>query len=137
MKPAGKPYFLIAAVLSLLGAIAHEVVGAPKVLGPLADTNLPVDVIWLHHFSWHVGTIAVLVMVYMFVQSARISDQAHLGIIATSISIAFSLLGIGLASFGSASLWTTPAPWAWTLVSLFGLLGCYKARSSHHPALKG
>lgn len=38
--------FLLAAVLSVFGAIAHEILGAPKILAPLADSGLPQDVIW-------------------------------------------------------------------------------------------
>ena len=40
----------IAAGLSLLGVLAHELAGAPKVLGPLKTSGLPDSVIWLHHF---------------------------------------------------------------------------------------
>lgn len=50
--------FLLAAVLSEIGAVAHEVLGSPIVLAPLAASNLPSDVIWLHHLSWLVGTRA-------------------------------------------------------------------------------
>ena len=62
--------YFIAAGLSVLGAAAHEIAGSPKVLTPLADSNLPQDVIWLHHFSWHVGTVSVLAM------AALLSRQA-------------------------------------------------------------
>ena len=63
--------FLLAATLSVLGAAAHEILGAPKVLAPLADSSLPQDVIWLHHFSWHVGTVAVLVMAALFLAATH------------------------------------------------------------------
>jgi hypothetical protein len=58
--------FISAAVLALLGVAAHELLGAPKVLGPLKASGLPDNVVWLHHFSWHVGSVAVLAMIALF-----------------------------------------------------------------------
>ncbi|MEO1305133.1 MAG: hypothetical protein AAFV37_09165 [Pseudomonadota bacterium] len=115
-----KVLFIIAAVLGLLGALAHEVLGAPMVLGPLSETDLPKDVIWLHHFSWHVGTIAVLSMVGLFLLAARRKDGWIFGAIATATSAGFAALGIGLAAFGDSVLWTTPAPYPWTLIAIIG-----------------
>jgi len=118
-----KGLYYLAATLSLLGALAHEVLGAPKVLQPLAETDLPKDVIWLHHFSWHVGTVAVLVMVTMFVLAARREDGRIFGLLASAMSAGFAALGIGLALFGDAVLWGTPAPYPWTLIALLGFVG--------------
>lgn len=115
--------YLIAAALSLLGAAAHEIVGAPMVLLPLADTELPQNVIWLHHFSWHVGTAAVIGMAALFIVAIRHSAGRLFAMVATAMSTGFAALGIGLASFGNSVLWTTPAPYPWTLVALVGLLG--------------
>ncbi len=115
--------YLTAATLSLLGAAAHEIVGAPMVLSPLADTNLPQNVIWLHHFSWHVGTAAVLGMAALFIMAMRHSAGRLFAMVATAMSAGFAVLAIGLASFGNAVLWTTPAPYPWTLVAIVGLLG--------------
>lgn len=125
--------FLLAAALSVLGALAHELVGAPKVLTPLADTELPRDVIWLHHFSWHVGTIAVLAMATLFVLATRQAHARTFAIIATVMSGAFATLGIGLAIFGDAALWTTPAPYPWTLIALIGLAGIATRRGQDTP----
>ncbi|MEM6652245.1 MAG: hypothetical protein AAGA72_06985 [Pseudomonadota bacterium] len=118
-----------AAGVSVLGAVAHELVGAPKVLGPLADTNLPADVIWLHHFSWHVGTVAVLVMAALFLAAARTPSGRPLALFACLMSTGFAALGIGLAVFASAVLWTTPAPYPWTLVAGLGWLGLFFTRN--------
>ena len=63
--------YLLAASLSVLGAAAHELLGVPKVLAPLDASDLPKDVIWLQHFSWHVGTVATLTMAALFIAAHR------------------------------------------------------------------
>nr|WP_070958804.1 hypothetical protein [Hyphomonas sp. Mor2] len=115
--------FWLAASLSLVGAAAHEILGAPKVLAPLSETNLPPDVIWLHHFSWHVGTVAVLVMAALFIAATRLKSGRLLAAFATAMSAGFAILAISLALFGDAVLWTTPAPYPWTVIALLGGLG--------------
>ena len=122
--------FLIAAALSVLGAIAHEIVGAPKVLGPLTQTNLPQDVIWLHHFSWHVGTISVLAMAALFILASRGTSGRAIGIIATVMSASFAALGIGLALFGDPVVLSTPAPYPWTIIAILGVVGIMKKSPS-------
>lgn len=115
--------FLVAAAIALFGALAHELAGAPQVLGPLADSDLSDEVIWLHHFSWHVGTVAVLAMVTLFLIAVWHPQGALFAWVATGMSAGFALLGIGLAMFGSASLWQTPAPYPWGLIALLGFAG--------------
>lgn len=130
MSRAPKILFLIAAILALLGIVAHEVLGAPKVLDPLHQTGLPTDVVWLHHFSWHVGTVAVLGMIAMFILAAQRAENVLLAIVASAMATGFALLGIGLAFWGDPVLWTTPAPYAWIPVSLFGWLGVFTEKRS-------
>lgn len=120
--------FYLAAILSLIGAAAHELIGAPKVLTPLAQSNLPQDVIWLHHFSWHVGTVAVFVMAGLFITATRVKAGQILAIFATAMSAGFAVLGIGLALFGDPVVWTTPAPYPWTLIALLGAIGIVAKR---------
>lgn len=115
--------FLIAAMLSVVGAIAHEVLGSPKVLAPLATTDLPPDVIWLHHFSWHVGTVAVLTMAALFIAAIRSKNGRVFALFATIMSAGFATLAIGLAVFGNSVLWTTPAPYPWTIIAVLGGIG--------------
>ena len=117
--------FLLAAALASLGAIAHELVGVPKVLGPLKGSGLAPEVIWLHHFSWHVGTVAVAVMILLFVLAALQPGSFLLAAVATAMSAGFAGLGIGLAIFGNKALWRTPAPYPWTLIALLGGTGLF------------
>lgn len=115
--------FLLAAVLSVIGAVAHEVLGSPKVLAPLAASNLPSDVIWLHHFSWHVGTVAVLIMAALFIAATRSEHRRVLAVFATIMSAGFAGLAIGLALFGDPIVWSTPAPYPWTIITVLGVVG--------------
>lgn len=131
MRTSSVMYFL-AAVLSVFGAAAHEVLGAPKVLAPLATSNLPADVIWLHHFSWHVGTVAVLIMAALFVAAARSEPGRLLAVFATLMSSGFAVLAIGLAILGDPVVWTTPAPYPWTIITVLGVIGLATS-----PAFKG
>jgi len=117
--------FYFAASLSLLGVIAHEVAGAPKVLGPLKTSGLPDSVIWLHHFSWHVGSVAVLSMMSLFILAAWQPSGFLFAAVATAMSAGFAALGIGLATFGNPALWRTPAPYPWTLIAILGGVGMY------------
>jgi hypothetical protein len=117
--------FYSAAGLSLLGVILHEVAGAPKVLGPLKTSGLPDNVIWLHHFSWHVGSVAVLAMMSLFLLAAWQPSGFLFAAVATAMSAGFAALGIGLATFGNRALWRTPAPYPWTIIAILGALGIF------------
>tara|TARA_R110000868_G_scaffold2321_6_gene17281 strand:- start:13071 stop:13475 length:405 start_codon:yes stop_codon:yes gene_type:complete len=122
--------FLAAAALALLGVIAHEVAGAPKVLGPLKTSGLAPEVVWLHHFSWHDGSVSVLAMIGLFLLAVRQEDGVYFAIIGSAMSAGFAALGIGLAMLGNRALWRTHAPYAWTLVALLGGLGIWLQASS-------
>ncbi|MEE4110023.1 MAG: hypothetical protein V2I24_11775 [Halieaceae bacterium] len=115
--------FVSASVLALLGVAAHELLGAPKVLGPLKASGLPDNVVWLHHFSWHVGSVAVLAMIALFLLAVYEPDGYAYAAVATAMSLGFAALGIGLAVFGNRALWKTPAPYPWTLIAVIGVLG--------------
>lgn len=129
MRTSSILYF-IAAGLSVLGAAAHEIAGAPKVLAPLADSNLPQDVIWLHHFSWHVGTVAVLAMATLFVAATRDPSGRLMAMIATTMSLGFAILAIGLAVIGDPVVWSTPAPYPWTIIAGLGFVGVLMHRAA-------
>ena len=115
--------FVAAAILALLGVMLHEVAGAPKVLGPLKNSGLSPEIIWLHHFSWHVGSVAVLAMASLFLMAVWQPAGSYFASVATAMSAGFAALGIGLALFGNAALWRTPAPYPWILIALLGGIG--------------
>lgn len=120
-----KLMYWLAAALSLAGIVAHEAIGAPMVLPPLLETDLPENVIWLHHFSWHVGSIAVAGMIVMFVLAALKPGNIALASIATGMSAGFAALGIGLAVYINDVMWSTPAPYAWSVVAVVGGVGAW------------
>ena len=121
--------FWAAAALALAGLSAHELIGAPMVLPPLSGAGLAPEIVWLHRFSWHVGSIAVAAMIALYVAAGLRRDRLAMAVIATAMSAGFATLGIGLATFGSGALWGTPAPYAWTLVTLVGGAGIATATS--------
>jgi len=115
--------YLASATLALFGVLAHEVLGSPKVLAPLKRSGLPDEVVWLHHFSWRVGSVAVLTMIALFLLAVRRPEGLAFAAVATAMSAGFSAVGISLALFGDRALWRTPAPYAWTVVAVLGGLG--------------
>ncbi|MEM1229601.1 MAG: hypothetical protein AAGI15_03630 [Pseudomonadota bacterium] len=122
--------YRVAAGLALIGVIAHELVGAPMVLEPLAGAALPDEVVWLHHFSWHVGSVSVLAMTGMYWYASVRPGNHALAVVATGISAGFALLGITLALFGGRIGWTTPAPYVWLVVGCVGGWGVLRELSN-------
>jgi hypothetical protein len=120
--------FGLAAAVCIAAMLGHEALGSAKVLNPLHQVDLPPDVVWLHHFSWHVGSVALIAMAAMFVLAGRKAEHLILAGFGTAISLGFAILGVSLAVFGNAALWSTPAPYPWTLVAVFGGAGIYLVR---------
>ena len=115
--------FRIAGGFVFIVLLAHEILGAPMVLPPLHDQRLPDNVVWLHHFAWHVGSIAMIAMICLFFIGARDTGGLAMVFIATGMCVGFAALGLGLAVFGSASMWGTPAPYVWAVASVIGGIG--------------
>ena len=88
--------FGIAATVCIAAMLGHELLGGSKVLDPLHQVDLPADVVWLHHFSWHVGSVALVAMAAMFVLAARKAEHLILAGFGTAISVGFAVLGISL-----------------------------------------
>ena len=130
MNTAYRPsnFLWAAIVLCILVLLAHELLGAPMVLPQLSVAELPAEVVWLHHFSWHVGSIAVIAMIVMYVPSTQKPENLSMAVIATAMSFGFAFLGISLAIFGDSVLWGTPAPYVWRIVGSLGALGIVRTR---------
>lgn len=120
--------FHIAAGICVVAMLGHELLGNSKVLDPLHTVDLPADVVWLHHFSWHVGSVALVAMAAMFVLAARRKENLILAGFGTVVSLAFAVLGVSLAVLGDPALWGTPAPYPWIPSAAFGGAGMYMAR---------
>jgi hypothetical protein len=103
------------------------------VLPPLEGVAIPAEILWLHHFSWHVGSVAVAVMASMFLYASFRPCDLVVAAFATAMSIGFASLGIALATFGNEVLWGTPAPYVWTIIaSLAGLGIAVEIRMKRH-----
>ena len=124
-----RTFYLIAAALSLLGAVGHELRGGPVMLGPIETSGFPPDVVWMHYFNWHVGTVAVLAMIIMFLLAARRREHVAHTMIASAMSAGFAAIGMSLAIFGDPALWTTPAPYAWGQSRSLAFSVCHYVRN--------
>lgn len=125
IAPIAKYAFLGAAGIAVFAAVTHELIGGPMVLGPLENPEIPRDVAWLHRFSWHVGTVALATMASLFAFAALAPGKRHLAYFSTGMSLGFGLLGMGLAVFGDPVVWTTPAPYPWTIITALGAIGLF------------
>ena len=124
--------FHMAAIACIAVMLGHELLGSAKVLDPLHQVALPADVVWLHHFSWHVGSISLVATAAMFVLGGRKTEHLILATFGTAISTGFAILGIFLAVFGEAALWNTPAPYPWAPIAALGGTGLYFAHKGTH-----
>ena len=95
------------------------------VLTPLQGSGIDEEVIWLHNFSWHVGSVTAIAMSGMFLYSSVRPGNLALAVVATLMSIGQSVVGVGLAVFASSALWDTPAPYIWSIVSILGVIGIW------------
>ena len=117
--------FKIAALICTLAFLAHEILGSPMVLTPLLGSGIDEEVIWLHNFSWHVGSVTAVAMTGMFLYSSVRPGNLALAVVATLMSIGQTVIGVGLAVFASSALWGTPAPYIWSIVSVLGVIGVW------------
>ena len=120
-----------AALFCVVVLLAHEMVGAPMVLKPLSEVAMETEVVLLHHFSWHVGTVSVLAMAAMFFYASSRPQELALAIIAPSMSTGYWLLAIGLAVWESGAMWSTPAPYFWGCITVLGGVGVWFTRSAN------
>ena len=95
------------------------------VFPPLFDANIPDDVVWLHRFSWHVGSVAIAAMISMYIYSSLRPGNLPLVVCATAMATGFACLGVGFAAFGNEALWRTPAPYLWSVVANLGAVGIW------------
>jgi hypothetical protein len=117
--------YWLSAALTLAGLVTHEGLGAPAMLPPLLTSGMPEEVIWMHHFSWHVDSVAVAAMIFLFIHAARKPGNIAIAMVAIGMSASFSAIGIALAVLESAAMWGTPAPYAWSSIAVVGSIGAW------------
>ena len=114
---------LTAAGLSALVVVLHELAGAPMVLPPLSEAGLPPEVVALHHFSWHAGSVLGLLLAALFFVAARRDGMQVVARVATFAACALGAVAVSLAVTLSDALWGTPAPYVWWAVGALGAIG--------------
>ncbi len=132
----GTNFFWLAAALCLFAACAHAFVGAPMVLPPLHDSELPSNVVWLHVFSWHAGTVLALGMGALFVYAARSVALLPCALVAVGMNVSLGTIGVSLALLGDPALWGSPAPYLWWVTAAAGTIGIVRRRRGEAPALE-
>jgi len=125
-----KRFYSIAAALCLLGIVIHEFAGAPQVLPPLHQTDLPNSVIWLHYFSWHASSIFLVGFGAVYFYCGRSTGNKPFATISSLVFLGLGILALILAIGYDSSLWSTPAPYYWFIVAFFGLLGVKMEKSN-------
>lgn len=116
--------YALAAFLTAAIMLAHVFLGGPVAVDPLiASQDVPENAVWLLYFTWHDGTIALTLCAGAFAYAAATGRQRTIALFAALITLGFGLLGLGVAAFGNGILWGTPAPYAFGLIGIIGLVG--------------
>lgn len=118
-------YFL-ASGLCLAITYAHVFLGGPVVVDPIrASSELAPPVIWLSYFTWHDGTVALVISALAYGYAGAKAGQRVLASFFTLMLAGFGLAGLAIALFGSPVLWQTPAPYAFTVIALIATVAIY------------
>lgn len=106
--------------------VAHVFLGGPLVIPELmASQDLSETAAWLLYFCWHDGTVALLVSGIALGYSAAKAGNRVLAVFATGLILGIGLLGLGAALLGNATLFNTPAPYAFNVIGIVAVLGLF------------
>ncbi|MEM1404520.1 MAG: hypothetical protein AAGG55_14375 [Pseudomonadota bacterium] len=124
-----KLLYLVTAFLCFAIAAAHAISGSALAVDPLmASSDVPEVAKWLLFFNWHVGTVVFVILGVVFVLLGRDPMQRMLATVAIAIVGSIGVLGLGMTIAGPSAMWSTPAPYAFFLISATGFLGFRAAR---------
>lgn len=115
---ASRTLYTVGAVMGLFTAGAHELVGNPDTIGKLGSSNLDDLTVWTFHWTWHLDIVGPLAMAALLLVGARVVPGKWLTTSALALSIAYSLVSLGVALFGDSVFWQSPAPYVWTTIAL-------------------
>ena len=105
--------------------------GGPLVIPELmASQDLSETAAWLLYFCWHDGTVALFVSGIALGYSAAKPGNRVLAVFATGLILGIGLLGLGVAALGNATLFSTPAPYAFNVIGTVAMLGLFLDRRS-------
>ena len=103
--------------------VIHVALGGPMVVDPLLASDLPDIVKWLGYFTWHDGTVALVVCGAALIYSALRPGQRALAVFAAVLLLGIGFLGLGVALIGNSVLFGSPAPYAFVPIGLIALAG--------------
>lgn len=116
-----KLFYVLASIATVLITTAHVFGGGPIAIDPLlAQQDIPEVAKWLLYFCWHDGTVVLLVCAGAFAYAGIRAGQRAVGVMAALIVSVIGGLGLGVTLLGSASLWSTPAPYAFSVIAALG-----------------
>ena len=122
-------FYFLAAGLCLAITYAHVFLGGPVVVDPIrGSSELAPTVIWLSYFTWHDGTVALVISALAYGYAGAKAGQRILAAFFTLMLAGFGLTGLAIAQFGSPILWQTPAPYAFTLIAVIASVAIYTDR---------
>lgn len=123
--------YILAALLCLAITGAHVFLGGPVVMDPIhASSELEETVKWLSYFTWHDGTVALLIAAGAYVYVGQVPGTRILAVFFTAMLAGFGITGLLTAILASPALWTTPAPYAFNLIAIIGLAAILTDRRS-------
>ena len=100
----------------------HVSLGGPVVIDPIrTSTELEETVKWLSYFTWH-DAVALLVAASAYLYVGLVPGNRILAIFVTVMLAGFGVMGLATALFASPALWSTPAPYAFNLIAIIGLI---------------
>lgn len=124
-------FYLLSAIATVLITVAHVFGGGPIAINPLlAQQDIPEVAKWLLYFCWHDGTVVLLICAGAFAYAGVRRGNRAVGVLAALIISAIGLLGLGVTVFGSNALWSTPAPYAFSVIALLAWVAVLKDASA-------
>ncbi|MBF2753677.1 MAG: hypothetical protein ISN29_00200 [Gammaproteobacteria bacterium AqS3] len=115
--------YCLCAVFCFAAALFHEIVGIPRLLNPLAASDLPNNVTAMLTFSWHNDVVHMLGVSALFACSAFIPGNKLLGWIAAAMVVGIGINTYWMALFYDPVMWQGPAPILWTVIPLIAAVG--------------
>ena len=115
---------VLAALFSAFAFLLHTFFGGKEIAVPLLQaTDLPPVPKFVSYYCWHIATIALAAMVFMFAIAAAFPQSWELGWTATALAASFCLLGVVLPPLKKQSYKSMPQGWLFLPIFLLGIAG--------------
>lgn len=122
------PTLAIAALASLVGCLAHVLVGGYFVMRPLlASPDVPRTARFTLHFVWHMVTLTLIAMAAGFAYAAYEPDAGLLATMMTMLAAAFAFLNVGIIATRKLSPLYMPQWLIFAAIATLGFVGLMQA----------